>query len=1273
MANVKGTWLFNDELNLTYNFKEYIVSFKYIDDVFGTETTSDGIHYTSWGEFYYRPINGTVHQVYVRGTGWQDKSARTITILEEPTDEAFKIWLQANATRVDLLKAGTYKWNKTITLPIEPNSIELASSYRFSGVNYLTINGYRVPISFDEISGDYDSFIFANNDTVCWGAYSEDDGGWYYTDETTEDDGSIIGYRLPMDAPETTISGQTVDPAFGTWFIANTNYNAVNVNGDTTPTSISWKLKADYTPITVDPTLPNEELLDLYGYILEVDDESALITCVLSDGSNEFIVGVGTEIVNGTPTPIVIRIDDEELFPLVDTLINEPSDIISTYNDTVTAWLIANTEPADGNNHAIVGPRKFNDTLIPSFIPPSADTLFDVEWRYFDISASFTLGDYNAYAKQIIVGCMNNSGTPLITLFGYIGDIYHQGELLVEDGQFIIYNYSNVVSGGASPWCTQDFADEYGVTQEILQKITILSQPEDEAIARWILTNTTALPTTRRFVKMDLGEVVASGNGKCFRKLIPYDPDVTGWRRFKDDLVPFGSIIIDENSDVDFDHYLELVRQNHMVIDHPQWGELKVSPAYYLDATENGGECELAHIIEWELGDNMVGLPVLAEDLHPSSEHFMNIISCSNETVRQWVITNSFATSEPIGDESIIGTWTFNETIDTFGSTISSSASTILKFTCDGVEYDSMYVSLGEHLNYGDTVVYWFMDMPSGWEDAKYRTITITEGSFDKNFVNWLKANATKQESKVIGTWMFNDVLYGEDVYFPNMEFVSNGQILHSIIGTDGTDGKLYRLDYATSNDGLSGVIGVYSDVNGWYGPQERQIITITKEYPYESFFTWLKANATKIELTSGTWNVNTSVEDFPSCPVNSDYQLNDLYINGSVSFSNVGASSRSSADASNGNLGVYLQGGTYWVVKDGVNNGGIWTFDITKNDPDCPYSIAWRYGNFVDNEWQYTYVDCSAEILTWLKANATKVVEPTESVVGTWVFNNTISSEPPTQSINFTFAVNGSTKNGTRIYTLPGSVATETTHLTYVMDNGIIVRAYAFSSGSWYSDDCKIVDFGDTPQLVSEEFYTWLKANATNVEVEDPTESLITFQIATESYTVTEGTTWTTFIANEGYGRYYRKSIKVNGETVDVVYVYKNNNVYNAVADASGNIVDASDVITAQNYTITVIYADTPITFTIDGGTTTANSGMTWAQWLESDNNNYPDTDYYFVVRSVWFEDKKYDNAVGLNTYVTGMTDYMVLFNANGELVKTTDTIISGHAYVTANATVGG
>ena len=102
-------------------------------------------------------------------------------------------------------------------------------------------------------------------------------------------------------------------------------------------------------------------------------------------------------------------------------------------------------------------------------------------------------------------------------------------------------------------------------------------------------------------------------------------------------------------------------------------------------------------------------------------------------------------------------------------------------------------------------------------------------------------------------------------------------------------------------------------------------------------------------------------------------------------------------------------------------------------------------------------------------------------TIKGVWVFNDTLAVSEAIEQ-NITFQSNGDSFNTFEIVTARGG---------RVFYNNI--TAYDNGAGGWVVDDIayQTVDFGTTEQTVSDTFYTWLTANATQQadEPEEPEE----------------------------------------------------------------------------------------------------------------------------------------------------------------------------------------
>ena len=277
-------------------------------------------------------------------------------------------------------------------------------------------------------------------------------------------------------------------------------------------------------------------------------------------------------------------------------------------------------------------------------------------------------------------------------------------------------------------------------------------------------------------------------------------------------------------------------------------------------------------------------------------------------------------------------------------------------------------------------------------------------------------------------------------------------------------------------------------------------------------------------------------------------------------------------------------------------------------------------------------------------------------TIKGKWLFNESPTIETTlSQEVNFT----SDGKTYYKIVCKPHNDIDNIPCIRYYREN-LINYDDAFDWDTW-TDGKQTVDFGDTEQEVSDEFYTWLTANATQVQEETkPTEYTLRIDgievtdyeniivngvsykckkgasIPTDltCYTVTVPSGWT---VTSGYGRFsligyanfsgdtsinnmqgfgvgVNKSwfdsstncaITTNFSSPNNTNTYSRNNSNNILLTITGG----SDV-TNQNLiqwfvdngaTFTKLEL---ITFTIDGTSYQAEEGMTWEQWVNSSYN---------------------------------------------------------------------
>lgn len=119
-----------------------------------------------------------------------------------------------------------------------------------------------------------------------------------------------------------------------------------------------------------------------------------------------------------------------------------------------------------------------------------------------------------------------------------------------------------------------------------------------------------------------------------------------------------------------------------------------------------------------------------------------------------------YTTTDEPEDETIVGTWIFNENISVNGSAWYS-----VNFTSNGVSYIAFSDRNSQTADIHDMSLRYFKTSTTydtafgadgSWRNEAYRTVTISEEPTDEEFVTWLKANATKQDVNTPSLISFN-------------------------------------------------------------------------------------------------------------------------------------------------------------------------------------------------------------------------------------------------------------------------------------------------------------------------------------------------------------------------------------------------------------------------------------------------------------------------------------------------------------------------------------
>ena len=419
----------------------------------------------------------------------------------------------------------------------------------------------------------------------------------------------------------------------------------------------------------------------------------------------------------------------------------------------------------------------------------------------------------------------------------------------------------------------------------------------------------------------------------------------------------------------------------------------------------------------------------------------------TNPDLISWLETNAELVSEET--ESVIGTWVFNET--------PSHANEVIDVIVDGYfyvqrDYDSKYLKqypLGriiiQSTSNNSTFPIVMYDYPTlGNSQDSYRT----------------------EYNKQSGVWVSFAIVDGSG---------------HGYIPTQSSDMELIR------------TIIINSDVTN------------------TAFITWLKANATKVEET-------------PEQPETPTKKFTRLYI-GETVYSSKGKRFRKLQDTE------YVEPsepeetesiiGT-WVFEDILdfsvydedpifNTSATVAIDFTSNGENynelgiyeftaSGWSISYQgdvnaYSVYSENKsphWNWQSVDTKYHIIeitggadienetfiTWLKANATKVGD---SIVGTWVFNDTINNNLiGDERYEFDFTSSGGTFTYFRIYdeSVNGWIGYGGTY-----DNSFGEHmAYTYDEYGWGRTDSNFQTIKILTEPTNETFINWLKANATKL-----------------------------------------------------------------------------------------------------------------------------------------------------------------------------------------------
>ena len=186
-------------------------------------------------------------------------------------------------------------------------------------------------------------------------------------------------------------------------------------------------------------------------------------------------------------------------------------------------------------------------------------------------------------------------------------------------------------------------------------------------------------------------------------------------------------------------------------------------------------------------------------------------------------------------------------------------------------------------------------------------------------------------------------------------------------------------------------------------------------------------------------------------------------------------------------------------------------------------------------------------------------------TVKGIWFFNGTITQIPTEETVDFSvIRADGSVTNyiGMRLYNM---------YLSYKPNAYQVHNAHFYGNSSWVEECFRTVDFGTTEQTVSNDFYTWLTANAVqqSSDQSEPTTDIL--------YTVNGSSL--TAVAN---------AIRAKKETTAVFTLEQ-------MAVEIEGIVTGDSLPNAEDYAFGTLEVAQSNAITTTAPTITSNSGVTY------------------------------------------------------------------------------
>lgn len=401
------------------------------------------------------------------------------------------------------------------------------------------------------------------------------------------------------------------------------------------------------------------------------------------------------------------------------------------------------------------------------------------------------------------------------------------------------------------------------------------------------------------------------------------------------------------------------------------------------------------------------------------------------------------------------GKWCMNEELNIHDYYKDGAFVENIKFTVNGRECTAFDGSW--HLITGgkttDLMFYGIDDIePSvymnGWFDESYRYVDFGSEpqAVSKDFYEWFTANATKIDTVTInGVWMVN----------PTFEFNANTNI-NASAQIRINDKSVYFIRIlstggiiASSDEYYYGVQTIYMDGEALAEESRFWDFGEAQEISRE-LYEWLTINAVPAPSISGTWAFDTHVDiGLPAQAIFQNLQFKDGW--------------------DTVRTAVYVSQKGIYFDKESASSIPIYSPDI-----------GWEFTAFSIWHIEGTqYV--SLEFYDWLVANAYQV---NTELSGKYQFNETLSQWAPYHTegmeVDINFTVDEVQWNKLQLnYMLSSGMS-----MVYMDNASNSCTAYerndASGTAEWKTS--RIIDFGNTPQIVSLELAIWFAMNATKI-----------------------------------------------------------------------------------------------------------------------------------------------------------------------------------------------